>query len=86
MRTLAFSLILILSSCHSQSRESMQKEYDSVVKMQKFYETYIDALEPSTKSRREEDALFATKQIDSLRFLKDKMENRRKELAESLFK
>jgi hypothetical protein len=87
MRILVFSLILLFCSCSTQSKESMQKEYDSIVKVQMYYKETIEAaLEPVAKGRNLNAAAEATRQIDSLNILSERLEKRKKELAESLFK
>jgi hypothetical protein len=77
----------LLSSCHNQSKESMQREYDSIVKVQMYYKETIEAaLEPVAHGRNLDAAANATRQIDSLRVDSARLEKRKKELAESLFK
>jgi hypothetical protein len=65
----------------------MQKEYDSIVKLQIFHKQYIDLmLKPLAEGRNLEYSTDATRQIDSLNYLDQKLEKRKKELAGNLFK
>jgi hypothetical protein len=81
MRILVFSLIFLLSSCSTQSKESMQKEYDSVVKVIEYDTATINIL-MNFKNKDME----TIRQIDSLKIDGARLEKRKKELAESLFK
>lgn len=80
-------LVSILLSCNTVSKDSMRKEYDSVLLQQQQITEYIKGTEDIRKTVLKDESLNAyyTAKIDSLTIVNEKLDKSRKELAAKLF-
>jgi hypothetical protein len=78
-------IILLLSSCASQSKEDKQKEYDTIVKRYSVNKENIAVDSSMLKPGNVEGNTFLLKELDSLKEDQERLLKRKNELAKELF-
>jgi hypothetical protein len=79
--------ILALLSCSQMSKEAMQKEYDSILRLQQANQNWVKLDSMIVERARDgEEVVYYNKQLDSLKRDVIRLEKRRQELAEKLYK
>jgi hypothetical protein len=78
-------IILLLSSCASQSKENKQKEYDIIVKRYSVNKENIAVDSSMLKPGNVEGNTFLLKELDSLKEDQERLLKRKNDLAKELF-
>jgi hypothetical protein len=85
MKPIFVIALIALCSCNSQSRQSMQREYDSIVKQQEFDKATIEAFGPIIRHPETDKDYQMIRTVDSLKMDNERLEKKRQSLAGKLF-